>query len=359
VWIFAAILSLGVAEAAPPAPTQRSIDALINDVAVVPQGEKWPETTFLAVGDLADRKSELTGGQREALASKYNESAKAISSELLPGAAGPYEEVLKPMVKINLALMRVIGPQPEWKDLREALQTRRPVLLEAVEEEEKALARSLPTNTPAVKSAEPIPQSVTTGTVEPHRMNGSSGWSPVWIFVAVLILILILLIALAPRIRQGNLQFPAFGFYLIAGLLAAACLFGALHSSGALKGSVFGVAIELGGAAVIFAIVLWGGLRYEREQMAMRLTFWLQENGVTVPVNGRLTLELDDPIHIVVHDGHATSGSVAAHRKGESCSVHANLDGYELLDRRMVLDDGRPVNLSVRKTTLPASAAGA
>lgn len=175
-------------------------------------------------------------------------------------------------------------------------------------------------------------------------------------FVATLVIFGLLLWQL-PRIRQYSSEpLTMFAFVMVGGL-AGYWFFHILKSNANLRTNKYGVILELGGPVVVGFLIVGGGLLYERQtragEFAFVVYFCLGENhNATIKKDGTLTLLLDEPKSIYIHDGFASAQHVPERWNGRSIGFMIQLDGYQPLHpgEPLVLVAGDQLFVPLQKT---------
>jgi hypothetical protein len=140
---------------------------------------------------------------------------------------------------------------------------------------------------------------------DPERKPESVGDKTAFLSMFALLLVFAgLLIWQIPRIHQYNLGVFSYLVYFFAALLAAFVLFKTLDSSATIKGMKFGVAIEVGGAAALFLIVLLIGLSHHNDERLFTAKFYIVNNaGSRIRQDGQLELRLNHVVSVDINKG--------------------------------------------------------
>jgi hypothetical protein len=126
-------------------------------------------------------------------------------------------------------------------------------------------------------------------------------------------------------------------YYVVLFPLAIACavaLFGATRSYARLTAKQPGIVLELGGPAVLFVLILWGGLKLvppPGDTFDLTVRAHSADGSVPVIKSGSVTLELDDNrlTKPLAPEGEADFKGVPAKFWGTTIGILPQVDGYE------------------------------
>lgn len=137
----------------------------------------------------------------------------------------------------------------------------------------------------------------------------------------------------APRLEPGVRNQV---YYIVLFPSAISCglaLFGALRGYARLTAKHPGIALELGGPAVLFVLILWGGFKLVPAENTFDLTVRAHSADGAVPVvtSGRIILDLDNDRRTETFgsNGEADFKGIPEKFRGSTINVLAQVDGYD------------------------------
>lgn len=176
-------------------------------------------------------------------------------------------------------------------------------------------------------------------------------------FLATLILLGVALWFI-PRISAYQFGAPVFLIYLVASVIPALLLFGAMRSYGTLKGKRLGVVFEFGGPAALSVLLLLLGLWFERSAPARTISFSVfcyvapNQNQI-VPKDGKLILILDRREVWPINQGEALPRDIPSKWTGQEVPVSIEIDGYETAQSTLRIDPQARIFLPMKPAQDP------
>ena len=200
---------------------------------------------------------------------------------------------------------------------------------------------------------------------ERRRMPSSAqGWDKIGPYAALslssfICALVVLVLFLSKADKLVALGFGGNFYYIILlplGLSVAAFLFGALRAYGFYKGKLFGGALELGGPAVAFFLVLVLGFQLPSPAANVSLTVYVHGPGgpQDLRLRGTGTVRIDTGglrrLAPIDANGQAVFMEIPANFRGQEVAVGLDAEGYELIDPNQTIRlDGSSAYVSVRK----------
>jgi hypothetical protein len=148
-------------------------------------------------------------------------------------------------------------------------------------------------------------------------------------------------------------------YYFLLVIIALACsafLSGAMRSRAKYTGSAFNGTLELGGAAVIFVLIIYMGYKFKPEPpdptpafFSLKFTVFGSDSKAELIDNGLLKLLLNKPDSQKIENGLA-SFEIESKYRGREISVIPLVAGYYLKDQQVKIPvDDSPVEIHLQK----------
>lgn len=157
-------------------------------------------------------------------------------------------------------------------------------------------------------------------------------------FIIVFLGMLVVFCIVLSQLSNLSSFSSSLGSYAVISFVSLVCsvgLFGVLHSTGTFTGQKWGLAVQLGGAAAFFVVMVGVGIYFELKTRQSEIAFSayvcdFADHEKILDVDGTLTLYLEERKEVAISHGGAYPQHLAASWNDQKVGYMIHVPGYDL-----------------------------